>query len=46
MANNFAACTADQGYSYDANIFFKDSKTNAVFNITGDGNQLAGTCAN
>ena len=42
---SIAACTADQGYAYDTNIYFQDSKTSANFNVTGDGNQLEGTCA-
>jgi hypothetical protein len=41
-----AACTAGQGYSYDVSITYTDSKTDASYTFTGDGNKLEGTCAN
>ena len=40
-----ADCTAGQSFSYDASIYYQDSKTSAYYNFTGDGNKLEGTCA-
>jgi hypothetical protein len=42
---SIAACTAGQSFSYAASISYTDSLTSGSFNITGDGNNLQGTCA-
>ncbi|MEE9525830.1 MAG: hypothetical protein V3V78_04465 [Candidatus Woesearchaeota archaeon] len=40
-----AACTAGQAFSYAVDITYTDTKTDATYSITGDGNKLEGTCA-
>jgi uncharacterized protein (UPF0333 family) len=46
LTGAIAACSAGEGFTYNANIAYTDALTSNVYNITDKGNLLEGTCAN